>query len=78
MVKDAARPVLLYTYGGFDISITPYFNSRMFELLQNNGIMAIANIRGGGEYGEDWHKGGMFEKKQNVLMISLGSRLSRF
>lgn len=67
LVKNAAHPVLLYAYGGFDISITPFLWSHMFELLQNDGILAVANIRGGGEYGELWHKAGMMEKKQNVF-----------
>jgi len=67
IVKDAKHPVLLYAYGGFDISVTPSFWAPMFELLQNNGILAVPNIRGGGEYGEVWHKAGMLGKKQNVF-----------
>ncbi|HZY24884.1 MAG TPA: prolyl oligopeptidase family serine peptidase [Bacteroidales bacterium] len=67
IVKDAKHPVLLYAYGGFDISVTPFFWSSMFVLLQNNGILAVPNIRGGGEYGEVWHKAGMLGKKQNVF-----------
>ncbi len=67
LVKNAMHPVLLYAYGGFDVSITPSFWSAMFELLQNDGILAVANIRGGGEYGETWHKAGMLDKKQNVF-----------
>jgi prolyl oligopeptidase len=65
--KDGSHPTLLYAYGGFDISITPSFNPSAYVLLENNGIFAVANIRGGGEYGETWHKAGMLEKKQNVF-----------
>jgi prolyl oligopeptidase len=67
ITKNASHPTLLYAYGGFDISITPYFWSSMFELLDNDGVLAIPNIRGGGEFGEDWHKAGMLDKKQNVF-----------
>ena len=65
--KDARHPVLLYAYGGFDVNITPFFWSAMFELLNNNGILAVPNLRGGGEYGEEWHKAGMLDNKQNVF-----------
>ena len=67
MAKDASHPVLLYAYGGFDISITPAFWSDLFVLLENNGLIAVPNIRGGGEFGEAWHKAGILEKKQNVF-----------
>ena len=67
LVLDGSHPTLLYAYGGFDISIKPHFISFMIELLQNDGIYVLANIRGGGEYGEAWHKAGMVEKKQNVF-----------
>lgn len=65
--KDGKRPTLLYAYGGFNISITPSFSVGNVVLLENDGILAIANIRGGGEYGEKWHEGGMLLKKQNVF-----------
>jgi prolyl oligopeptidase len=64
---DRPHPTMLYAYGGFDISLTPHFSTMIFPLLENDGIFALANIRGGGEYGESWHRAGMLEKKQNVF-----------
>ncbi|HEY4062236.1 MAG TPA: prolyl oligopeptidase family serine peptidase [Puia sp.] len=64
---DGSHPTLLYAYGGFDISITPYFDPSVYLLLENGGVFALPNIRGGGEYGEVWHKAGMLSKKQNVF-----------
>jgi prolyl oligopeptidase len=57
----------LYGYGGFNISLTPSFSTNYLWLLEQGGIVAIANLRGGGEYGENWHQGGMKMKKQNVF-----------
>lgn len=65
--RDGDRPVLLTGYGGFNISLTPAFDPSSFVLLDAGGICAVANLRGGGEYGEDWHAAGMFERKQNVF-----------
>ncbi len=65
--KDGAHPTLLYAYGGFDISETPGFWSAMYALLENDGILAVANIRGGGEYGEEWHKAAILDKRQNAF-----------
>ncbi len=67
LVKDGNRPVLLTGYGGFNISLTPSFDPANFVLLDTGGIYAVANLRGGGEYGEAWHEAGMFERKQNVF-----------
>ncbi|MET0553798.1 MAG: prolyl oligopeptidase family serine peptidase [Vicinamibacteria bacterium] len=65
--KDGQRPVVLSGYGGFDISITPAFDPSDFALLERGGIVAAANLRGGGEYGEAWHQAGMLDRKQNVF-----------
>ncbi|HEX6975046.1 MAG TPA: prolyl oligopeptidase family serine peptidase [Vicinamibacterales bacterium] len=67
LARDGRRPVLLSGYGGFNISLTPSFDPSIFVLLDAGGICAVANLRGGGEYGEEWHAAGMFEKKQNVF-----------
>jgi len=67
LVKNGVTPTLLYAYGGFDISSTPTFGSSVIAWVEQGGVYALANIRGGGEYGEKWHQAGQFEKKQNVF-----------
>jgi prolyl oligopeptidase len=64
---NGANPTLLYAYGGFNVSLTPSFSSTNIVFLENGGVYAMANLRGGGEFGEAWHEGGMREKKQNVF-----------
>jgi prolyl oligopeptidase len=67
VVPDGERPVLLSGYGGFNISRTPAFDPGNFPFLDAGGVFALANLRGGGEYGEAWHRAGMLEHKQNVF-----------
>jgi len=62
-----AAPTLLYGYGGFGISQMPIYNSLQLSWVEQGGVLAIANIRGGGEYGQSWHRAGKLEKRQNVF-----------
>ena len=65
--KDGDNPTLLTGYGGFNVSLTPEFDSDIYLWLEHGGIYAVANLRGGAEFGEDWHRAGMLDKKQNVF-----------
>ena len=64
---DGSNPTLLYGYGGFDISITPTFAPANLAWMEMGGVFAVPNLRGGGEYGEDWHLAGTKDRKQNVF-----------
>jgi prolyl oligopeptidase len=67
LTLDGTNPTILFGYGGFNISMTPGFSSTMFPWYENGGVYAVANLRGGGEYGKAWHQAGMLENKQNVF-----------
>ncbi len=64
---DGNNPTLLYGYGGFGVNLTPSFSTPMVAWLENGGVYAVPNLRGGGEYGEEWHLAGTKMKKQNVF-----------
>ena len=67
LVKDGKAKTVLYGYGGFNISLLPSFQRANALLLEQGGVYVVANLRGGGEFGEAWHRDGMLEKKQNVF-----------
>ena len=66
-VRDGNSPAVLWGYGGFNLSYTPTFSTSALLTLERGGVWAMASLRGGGEFGEDWHKGGMLANKQNVF-----------
>jgi prolyl oligopeptidase len=61
------NPTVLYGYGGFNVAETPEFSRAMYYWVERGGVFAVPNLRGGSEYGEEWHKAGMLDKKQNVF-----------
>ncbi len=71
--KNEPNPVLLTAYGGFNVAITPYFFGKFLPFIEAGGIAAVPNLRGGSEYGEDWHRAGMLDKKQNVFDDFIGA-----
>ncbi len=75
--KNGRNPTLLTAYGGFNLSLTPAFNRAAYLWMEHGGIYAVANLRGGAEFGEDWHRAGMLDKKQNVFddMIAAAEHL---
>jgi prolyl oligopeptidase len=70
---DGSNPALLTGYGGFNLSETPTFSARAALWVENGGVYALPNLRGGGEFGEEWHKAGMLSKKQNVFDDFIGA-----
>lgn len=64
---NGKNPTLLYAYGGFNVILSPSFSPSVIPFLEEGGVYAFANLRGGGEYGEKWHEAGMLGKKQNVF-----------
>jgi prolyl oligopeptidase len=67
LALNGKNPTLLTGYGGFNVSNTPEFRAGRFAWLEHGGVFAVANLRGGAEFGEEWHRAGMLEKKQNVF-----------
>src|SRR5579859_3298428 len=75
--KTGKNPTLLTAYGGFNVSLTPTFSRTAYLWMEHGGVYAVANLRGGAEFGEEWHRAGMLEKKQNVFddMIAAAEHL---
>src|SRR5580700_10384876 len=65
--KNGKNPTLLTAYGGFNVSLTPSFSRTAYLWMEHGGVFVVANLRGGAEFGEDWHRAGMLDKKQNVF-----------
>jgi prolyl oligopeptidase len=77
VTKNGKNPTLLTAYGGFNVSLTPSFSRTAYLWMEHGGVYAVANLRGGAEFGEDWHRAGMLDKKQNVFddMIAAAEHL---
>jgi prolyl oligopeptidase len=75
--QNGKNPTLLTGYGGFNVSLTPAFSRTAYLWMEHGGVYAVANLRGGAEFGEDWHRAGMLDKKQNVFddMIAAAEHL---
>lgn len=73
MVREGNNPTILYGYGGFNISLLPSFLEEKVSFIKRGGIYAVANLRGGSEYGEEWHRQGMLDRKQNVFDDFIGA-----
>ncbi|HWG85059.1 MAG TPA: prolyl oligopeptidase family serine peptidase, partial [Deinococcales bacterium] len=77
--RDGSNPTFLHAYGGFNVSLTPGFAVTRLPWLEAGGVLAVANLRGGGEYGEEWHQAGTKLSKQNVFddFIACAEHLTR-
>ncbi|HME34455.1 MAG TPA: prolyl oligopeptidase family serine peptidase [Candidatus Sulfotelmatobacter sp.] len=77
IAQNGKNPTLLTAYGGFNVSLTPSFSRTAYLWMEHGGIYAVANLRGGAEFGEEWHRAGMLDKKQNVFddMIAAAEHL---
>jgi prolyl oligopeptidase len=73
VARDGRAPVLLNGYGGFNVAMTPAFGRSLYLFLERGGVYAVPHLRGGGEYGEAWHRAGMLEHKQNVFDDFIGA-----
>jgi prolyl oligopeptidase len=73
IARDGRTPTLLTGYGGFNVNIVPTFSRSSYAFLERGGVLAVANLRGGGEFGEEWHRAGMLGQKQNVFDDALAA-----
>ena len=73
---DGSNPTLLYGYGGFDVSLTPGFSVANLVWMEMGGVFAVPNLRGGGEYGEDWHEAGRTQEAERLRRLHRGRRVA--